>query len=208
MKKEYFRFTAIAALCLLLVAVLAGCGGSSTQAPQTQQAKTAEVSTSGLKGAAFEQPVLITSIGQSADGQMVKSLAERSGLKYTYDALAKPEDAAKHKTLILVVGGSSKGLGAAGINVAQEEQRAKALIAKAQEAKLKIIVAHVGGESRRGEMTDRFVTATVSHADYMIVVADGDKDKIFAKAAGSKIPVDYPKTVAEVGNYLKAAFKQ
>ena len=206
MKKSHLSVIVLLVLCVMLAAMLSGCGGGPAQAPQ-QQAKTADVSTSGLKGATFEQPVMITSIGQSADGQMVKALAERSGLKYTYDPLAKPEDAANNKTLILVVGGSSKGLGAAGINAAQEEQRAKALIAKAKEAKVKVIVAHVGGDSRRGEMTDRFINATIPQADYMIVVADGDKDKIFAKAAGSKIPLDYPKTVADVGKYLKAAFK-
>lgn len=207
MKKRYYQVVAISVMCFLLGAALTGCGGSSSQTPAQQQAKSADVSTSGLKGAMFEQPALITSVGQSADGQMVKALAERNGLKYSYDPIAKQEDVAKNKTLILVVGGSSKGLGAAGINAAQEEQRAKALIAKAREANVKVIVAHVGGESRRGEMTDRFIGLTAAQADYMIVVADGDKDKIFAKAAGGKIPVDYPKTVVEAGNYLKAAFK-
>lgn len=207
MKTNYFRVITILVLCLLLSIVLTGCGGSSSQAPTQQQTKTAEVSPRSLKGAAFEQPALITSIGQSADGQMVKALAERSGLKYSYDPVAKSEDVTNKKTLILVVGGSSKGLGAAGVNAIQEEERAKTLIAKAKEAQVKIIVAHVGGESRRGEMTDRFINLTAAQANYMIVVADGDKDKIFTKAAGGKIPVDYPKTVREVGSFLKAAFK-
>ena len=55
-------------------------------------------------------------------------------------------------------------------------------------------------------MTDRFIPL-LKDVDYMIVVADGDKDKAFTKAAGGKIPVDFPANISEVGKYLKAAFK-
>ena len=191
-KKTASLFTVLL-LSLFIVTALSGCGGNAP-APVAKQETPAAAGApvSGLKEAIFEQPVLITSVGQSADGQMVKTLAERNALKFTYDPLIKPDEVSKNKTLLLVVGGSSKGMGAAGINAAQEEQRAKDLIAKAKENKVKIIVAHVGGESRRGEMTDRFVSVVAPQADYMIVVADGDNDKIFAKAAAGKIPLDYP----------------
>lgn len=84
------------------------------------------VHAAGLSEAVFETPVMITSVGQSADGQLVKVLADRVGISYQYDSLAAPAIVKDCKTLILVVGGSSKGLGAAGINQDQEELRAKA----------------------------------------------------------------------------------
>ena len=202
------KIVLLVTVCLLSAALLAGCGGNAPAPAAKQETPAASgAAPAGLKEAIFEQPVLITSVGQSADGQMVKTLAERNGLKFTYEALVKPEEVSKYKTLLLVVGGSSKGMGAAGINAAQEEQRAKDMIAKAKENKVKIIVAHVGGESRRGEMTDRFVNVTAPQADYMVVVADGDNDKIFAKLAAGKIPLDYPKSIVDVGGFLKKAFK-
>lgn len=164
-------------------------------------------SAAGLSGAQFEQPLLITSVGQSADGQMVRVLAQRGGLNFTYDSLADAGAVSGYRTVVLVVGGSSKGLGAAGINPDQEEQRAQALIAAARSAGTGVIVMHVGGEARRGDLTDRFVRAAAPKADYMIVVAEGNMDNLFGQLAGAGIPIDYPGSVGEAGSYLKAAFK-
>lgn len=196
--------------CFVASSFLAGCGGSSNAPaakPAASATTTAPAAVSGLKSPIFEQPALITSIGQSADAQMVKALADRSQLKYKYDVAAKPAALTGNKTLILVIGGSSKGMGAAGVNQAQEEERAKALIAKAKELKMPIMALHVGGAARRGDLTDRFIPMTAD-ASYMVVVADGDKDKAFTKvASGKKMPIDFASNVADVGKYLKAAFK-
>lgn len=162
-------------------------------------------SAGGLAGAQFGQPLLITSVGQSADGQMVRVLAQRGGLSFTYDSLADAGAVAGYRTVVLVVGGSSKGLGAAGINPDQEEQRALALIAAARSAGAGVIVMHVGGEARRGDLTDRFVRIAAPKADYLIVVAEGNLDNIFGQIAGAGIPIDYPGSVGEAGSHLKAA---
>jgi len=160
----------------------------------------------GLSEPIFEGPSLITSVGQSADGQMVKVLAQRSGLTFTYETLAPDSAVSQYKTLILVVGGSSKGLGAAGINMDQEEARTKALIAAAKDAGVKILFMHVGGDARRGELTDRFVTLSAPVANYLIVVADGNKDGFMTNAAGGT-PIDMADTVGDAGRLLKAAYK-
>lgn len=160
----------------------------------------------GLSEAIFEGPALITSVGQSADGQLVKVLADRVGINYSYDSLAPASAVKDFKTLILVVGGSSKGLGAAGINQEQEESRAKALIGAAGEAGCKILFMHVGGEARRGDLTDRFVTIAAPAAQYLIIVADGNKDGFITGAAAS-VPADLADTVGDAGRFLKAAFK-
>jgi hypothetical protein len=160
----------------------------------------------GLPEPIFEGPVLITSVGQSADGQLVKVLADRVGLAYTYDTLALASAVKDFKTLILVVGGSSKGLGAAGINQDQEEARAKAMIAAAKDAGTKILFMHVGGEARRGDLTDRFVTIVAATSQYLIIVADGNKDGFMTNAAGGA-PLDMAETIGDAGRFLKAAFK-
>lgn len=208
MKKKNLQVGAFVATCLFAGTILGGCGNSTSQSapPAKQEQQTQAAAASGLKAAEFEQPILITSIGQSADAQMVKALAERNGLKYTYEVAAKPEMLGEAKTLMLVIGGSSKGMGAAGVNQGQEEERAKALIAKAKEKNIKIIAMHVGGSARRGDLTDRFIPL-MTNANYSIVVVDGDKDKAFTNAVAGKMPIDYPANIGDVGKYLKAAFK-
>lgn len=166
----------------------------------------ASASAAGLAGPICEQPALITCIGQSADGQMVRVLAERAKLQSKYDPMADASAMSAYKTLVLVLGGSSKGLGAAGIKPEQEEQRAKGLIAAAKAAGAKIVVLHVGGEGRRGELSDPFIRMFAPEADYIVVQADGNKDKIFEQVA-SKTPMESPETMADVGKFLKAAFK-
>lgn len=150
----------------------------------------------------FEQPILITSVGQSADAQMVKALAQRNGLTFNYDPTAR--DIGNAKTIMLVIGGSSKGMGAAGVDMDEEDARAKVLIDKARNANAKIIALHIGGTARRGELTDRFIPL-VGKAQYVIVVAGGDNDHAFTKAAGGA-PMDFPANISAVGKYLKDAF--
>ena len=164
------------------------------------------VQAAGLSEPIFEGPVLITSVGQSADGQLVKVLADRVGISYSYDSLAPASAVGDFKTMILVVGGSSKGLGAAGINQEQEESRARELISAAGASGCKILFMHVGGEARRGDLTDRFVTITAPAAQYMIVVADGNNDG-FITGAGNGVPADLADSVGDAGRFLRAAFK-
>ena len=80
-------------------------------------------------GAAPAKPVLITSIGQSAEISMVKNLAQRAKISYKEDALAGAaslvgaDKQPAFSAVVAVVGGSSKGLGAAGIDRDQELAR-------------------------------------------------------------------------------------
>jgi hypothetical protein len=106
-----------------------------------------------------------------------------------------------------VLGGSSKGLGAAGISAQAEIDRTKALIAEARKQGLKIIGLHVGGEARRGELSDRFLVDTVPACDYVIVVAEGNKDNLFTKLAGGKVTLDTVDKISKVGDPLAKAFK-
>jgi hypothetical protein len=61
-------------------------------------------------------PVFVTTAGQSADAHAVKLLLDRSKIASGYDAVAEADKISGSKTLFLVMGGSSKGLGAAGMN--------------------------------------------------------------------------------------------
>lgn len=98
---------------------------------------------------------------------------------------------------MIVIGGSSKGLGAAGISADAELERTKALLAEAKKRGMKIIGLHVGGEARRGELSDRFINEVVPSCDYFIVVEEGNKDGLFTKLCGNKIPLDIVQKISD-----------
>jgi hypothetical protein len=164
---------------------------------------------SALKAPIAQKPALLTSVGQSADLEMVKVLLERGGIPHTMDAQVKAAGlaASDAKTLILVVGGSLKGLGAAGVSADAEIERAQALIAEARKRGMTIIGMHVGGEARRGELSDKFIQAAIPACNYVVVVADGDKDGFFGKLSGGKIPVDKVERISKAVEPLQKAFK-
>ncbi|GHV51186.1 hypothetical protein AGMMS49579_06020 [Spirochaetia bacterium] len=156
-----------------------------------------------------DKPAVLTSVGQSADFEMVRVLLTRARFDFRTDPLIGAAGlGTADKTLILVVGGSSKGLGAAGISAETELERTNALIKKAREMGLKIIALHVGGEGRRGTLSDVFVRAAVPASDYVIVVGDGDKDGLIAGLARSAgIVLQKVDKISAVSAPLIAAFK-
>lgn len=218
MKKSFVT----GAVVLVMAMSITACGGGSgsaattTQAPaQTEAAAAASESgegaaaaVEGLKEAIAEQPVLLTSVGQSADFEMVKTMLDKNNIKYDKQGLATSENIGDAKTLILAVGGSSKGLGAAGIDANGELERVKELVDAADAKGLTIIALHIGGEARRGDLSDKFVAPSFEKADYAIVVKDGDKDGLMAGlAAKAGIPIDMVDGMADVVGKLGAAFK-
>ncbi len=156
-----------------------------------------------------KQPMLITAAGQSQDVTMVKILAQKAGLKFAFDKLAKPDQLKDHATLVLVTGGSTKGLGAANIDKDQELARVNSLIKVAREAKMNIITMHVGGPSRRGKLSDEFNKVTAENADCLIIVKSGDEDQLFSKIAeGKKIPIFLIDKIIDAGDILKEIFAE
>jgi hypothetical protein len=85
------------------------------------------------------------------------------------------------KVLIAVVGGSSKGLGAAGVDKNEEKSRAVNLLSAARKKGVKVLVMHIGGNNRRGALSDSFITAAVPFADRIILVKGGNDDQLFNK---------------------------
>lgn len=130
---------------------------------------------------ALAADVAITSVGQTSDGMMVKMLMKKIAIEPEYEALMSADKLKDQKVLIAVVGGSSKGMGAAGIDRDQEKARGLALLNEAKTKGIKILVMHIGGDRRRGDLTDLFVEAVTGLGDKVIVVKSGNADGIFGK---------------------------
>jgi hypothetical protein len=156
----------------------------------------------------FEQPLLITSAGQTADYMLASVLAKRGGLNFILSKTATPRDLGNIKTLGLVLGVSMKGLGAAGLDMAKERKRVNLLVAEAQRKNIPLLCLHLGGEARRGQLSDALISAFLPKAKMAIVVKSGNKDKLFTRICEEyKIPlVEVEKTV-DILKPLKESFK-
>lgn len=156
----------------------------------------------------FEPPLLITSAGQNADVQIAAILAKRAGLSATLSKLAGPGDLAGMKTLVLVIGASLKGLGAAGLDMDKENKRVDALVAEAEKNKIPIVGLHLGGEARRGEQTDDLIAKLLPRARLVIVVKSGNADGLFTKVCqAGNIPLVEVQKTAEAQAELQKAFR-
>jgi hypothetical protein len=156
----------------------------------------------------FEQPILISSAGQSADVKLVKMLAQKQKLNSTTILMAKPSDLTGVKTLIIVPGFSSKGLGAAGVSQQEEMERVQGLIKAANDLKIPIILVHIGGNARRQGQSDVFNQVVAANAKSMIVVKQADEDKYFTNlSASGKTPLTLVEKISEVEAPLGNLFK-
>ena len=172
------------------------------------QEKAAPQAASAPAGAKFFGPVLISSAGQSADVKMVGMMAKKIKLDAKVEIMAKPEQLEGIKTLIVVPGFSSKGLGAAGISQKDEMARVTALINAADQKKIPILMVHIGGTARRLGQSDAFNALAAKHSKYMLVVEQGNSDGFFTKLAGeTKTPLGIVKKIPDTTQALEKLFK-
>ena len=154
-----------------------------------------------------ESPIILTNPGQSPEYSIVHTLAQRINLPVKIDFHLEAEGLEGYKTLIIIIGGSGKGLGAAGKNFLDEAERAEKLIATAQKKGIIIIGMHLGGETRRGPNSDNMIKLITPKCQYVIVKADGNLDGIFTQICKeNEIPLTEIGKSLELTDYLKALF--
>ena len=156
-----------------------------------------------------EQPVVVTAAGQSADALMGKILVQKAGIEFTFDKLIQPDSLEGHHALLVVSGGSTKGLGAAKINKDDEIARINKVIGQAKELKMAVIVMHLGGKARRGALSDVFNTLTANQGDCLVVVKSGNEDGFFSDiAVEKKIPLFLIERIQDGEGVLKQIFTE
>ena len=185
--KNTTKFIASIAIFFLIISI----GGSLS----TRQSDTPKA----------ELPVIISSCGQSPGATMLKVIFMKMKLEhqpkaYEINMLATANDlksakeaGAPYKSLIIVMGASLKGMGAAGISMDDEISRTEALITEARDQGIKIIGAHIEGIKRRaqgasvGDNTDELSIDTVApNSQILIVRKDGNEDGRFTLIADEK----------------------
>jgi len=145
------------------------------------------------KAVKAETPVLVTSCGQSPGPNTIKVVLQRLKLAADTDPLATAEtlkakaaEGTPYKSVIIVMGASLKGMGAAGISIEDEIKRAEALIAEAKKEGLTVIGAHVEGMKRRsqgaaaGDTTDeQSIDAVAPRSEILLIYKEGNSDGRF-----------------------------
>ena len=144
-------------------------------------------------------PILVASCGQSQGPEMLSMILKKVGVAYDIVPTATVKDLKlkPYKTLIVTMGASLKGMGAAGVAIDDELDRTNELIAAAKAAKVTVIGAHIEGMSRRaqgaaaGDTTDeQSIDAVAPKSDLLFIKHEGNSDGRFTTISqGRKIPM-------------------
>ncbi len=132
------------------------------------------------------RPMAITACGQAADAQNVSLASARLHLDHVLDRSMSADRLKGFRTLVVVIGGSVRGLDEGWTDESRETSRVRALLTRARRLGVGIIGVHVGGESRRGAASDRLIQLVLDQADYMIVTEAGNRDGLFTRAAKAR----------------------
>jgi len=221
MKRKLLAIT----LCTLICLGLAACSGSSSTAASKTASSSAASSTSSsaasssasssasgdfkaLTAGMFDSTsVCLTSAGQSADLNVVQTLLKKAGIDAYMNATMDAATLKQYKTLVVAIGGSSKGLGAAGIDENQELQRLNTLYAEAKADGIKVLSLHIGGSSRRGVLSDKFIPDALKASTAAIILKEGDSDSMMKNILVSgSIPAQYVEKQVDAVEPLKLVF--
>jgi hypothetical protein len=160
---------------VLIVAAVAGsvlAGGARANEPEQ---------TSG-------PAILVTDVGQGNSAKITRMLLKKNGIsEITFVEIAAPEDLEGIEMMIVGVGASTKGLGAAGLDLEGETERASSLLATAKDRSVKIVGVHIGGQPRRGEISDSLNELVMMESDTFVVWKEGNEDGFFTRLAETKL---------------------
>jgi len=148
-------------------------------------------------------PILVTTCGQNAGAMLVGTVCDRLGIPYHVDPFLCMGDLGAvccsdagcpfGGALFITTGTSPEGMGAREVDMASEIARCTALLERARELGMFIIVAQVEEPARPStEDDERSIRSVLPFADLLITRADIDHDGYFvALAEELEIPLVY-----------------
>ncbi len=156
-----------------------------------------------------ELPVVITTAGQSPGAVSISVICRRNKIDNDYLNLARVDDlkAKKYNTLIVTMGTSGKGMGAAGIEINDELARVESLIEEARKQGMLILGFHIEGEARRSGACEQSIDLVGPRVDYLVVRSDGNLDGRFDEISKKyDIPLRIFDESIELNEILKEIF--
>lgn len=220
MKKKMVGFSVWLLSGILCAVLLSACSGNRETEESIERMETAvqeegnqwessEPGKDGFPEGIAELPVVITGAGQSMDMRVVEILLEKEEIPCKAEEHLTAEELKDCRTLLVVLGGSAKGLASAGISEEEELDRVRKLIAAAEEKKITVVALHIGGSSRRGEVSDRFIPDALKAADAAIILTEGDSDGMMRRIVEEEgIPAVYIEKQTDAAKPLNRLFKE
>lgn len=168
----------------------------------------------------YGTPFLITNAGQGPGGKMCRLLMTQTqtltlDTDFFYDSEPGANghgtlDDMPYTCLIVVIGSTDKGLGASGITIEDELARLEKMVAHAEEINLPIVAVLLEKDKRSEIPTnanERCIDAICPHAEWMIVVKDGNADGRFDKLSEEyNIPLTVIDTTLDFTKLAKETF--
>jgi hypothetical protein len=137
------------------------------------------------------------------DAFTVKTLLGRANVPHDYDPVATADKLTGRPAVIIAMGASVKGFGAAGITAQTELARTQAILDAAKANKIQVIGVHIGGAERRGGASEQFIQLVSGAADRLVIAKEGNQDGYFSKLAEErKIPITVIDQPLQVGTTL------
>lgn len=193
---------------LILSFVMVGCFKDPEPEPKPNDGEVDLVLDSSWNEALVGKNLYITTCGQ-ADIDIVENLLRVAGVSetaYNRSDLLAAGSVEDDSVVLLVVGSSGKGLGAAGTDVSKENSRAQALVNKANEGKIQIILFHIGGVARRGDLSDAIINTAASGSSLMLVVKTGNEGGLFTNLVTDSRPLYLFSATAKILPAIKVLF--
>lgn len=156
----------------------------------------------------YLQPILLTSLGQSADILVAQAAMERLQIPYASLPVASAQDLMEYKTIFIIVGASKTGMNRAGTSEQEELQRAQALADTITAAKDKtVILCHIGGVNRRSDTSDRLAMLIAPCCNDILLREEGNQDGFFTTMGEDlHIPVTLMYTNQQLLTFLQQHF--
>lgn len=123
-------------------------------------------------GIAIEEPVLITSVGQSVDAFLVKAVFDKLRINADLIPMANQEDLRDYKQVFIVPGFSHKGLSSAGFTFQEEINRTMQLVETAEEFSQPLVLVYIGSFFLGDSREENLLEIVASSASFMIIYED------------------------------------
>lgn len=133
----------------------------------------------------IEYPLLVTSLGQSTDGLLVREMLSDLKADFTYETVVPPERLSDYRTVLLAVGASAKALGGLGMTTEAEFDRCKALLA-ALPPESTVILVRLGDSASQDSLTAALLELALPYADMLLITQNSDRDGALAAFAAEQ----------------------
>ncbi|MDD4835321.1 MAG: DUF6305 family protein [Lutispora sp.] len=198
MKQRIIRITLLISLFVLLIFV---------NMPLMDKNKTKTYTLPSLPRPIAEEPVIITSAGQSTDTYIIRDVSNQLMIRSFFMPQARSADLKEAKTIVLVVGYSSLGTKLQSKSYEEEKMRIEKLIEKAKENNSTILTVVMGGEQSHNN-TEELLRLIGTQSDYMIGLRESSNESILTELAKERdIPLTLVSGVNDISEPFASAFR-